>query len=270
MYYQRIAEVEKDGIPAAVAVIVSTSGSVPRREGTKMVIYEDGTFEGTIGGGEVEHQVIKEAVEAIKEQKTRLAHYRFVDVRQGDVGVCGGEMDVYIEPIRSELTLVVVGAGHVGKEVARLGKYLGFHVVVVDDRPEFATEEKVPDADQHLTCEISEIPGRIKISDQTYIVFTTRGVELDVDGLPGLIDSPAAYIGVIGSRRRWEVCAKQLFEKGVSKEKLVQIHSPVGLDLNAETPEEIAVSILAEMIMVRRSGTGNSKKHTPGLKVKQK
>ncbi|MBN1266654.1 MAG: XdhC family protein [Anaerolineales bacterium] len=270
MYYQRIAEVEKDGIPAAVAVIVSTSGSVPRREGTKMVIFDDGTFEGTIGGGEVEHRVIKEALESLQESKSRIVHYRFVDVKQGDVGVCGGEMDVYIEPIRSALTLVVVGAGHVGKEVARLGKWLGYRVVVVDDRRQFATQEMVPDADELLNCEISQIPEHVTITDQTYIVFTTRGTEIDVDGLPGLIDSPAAYIGVIGSRRRWEVSAQQLFEKGINKEQLSRIHSPVGLDLNAETPQEIAVSILAQMIMVRHSGTGKSKQHTPVLKMKRK
>lgn len=265
MYFQRIAEVEQRGSDAALAVIISTSGSVPRRESTKMVVYRDGSIEGTIGGGEVEHRVIEEAQSVLESGKPSVFHYRFVDVEQGDVGVCGGEMDVYIEPIRSELQLIVVGAGHVGKEVAHLGKWLGFRVVVIDDREEFATGEAIPEADEVLHCDVGEIPELVNITAQTYIVFTTRGVEIDVDGLPGLISSAAAYLGVIGSRRRWEVCAEQLHENGISKEQLSAIHSPVGLELNAETPREIAVSILAEIIMAQHGGTGEPKKHTPTL-----
>ncbi len=270
MYFQRLAEVEREGMRAALAVIVKTSGSVPRRESTKMVVYQDGSFEGTIGGGEVEKRVLDEALGVIEEGEPRLFHYRFVDVEQGDVGVCGGEMDVYIEPIRSEMTLIVVGAGHVGREVAHLAKWLGFRVIVVDDRKEFAVEAQNPDADQVLHCEIGQIPELVTITPETYVVFTTRGVEIDVDGLPGLIRSPAAYIGVIGSRRRWEVCAQQLHERGISSEQLAAVYSPVGLDLNAETPREIAVSILAEIIMVRKRGTGESMQHTPAMTAKSR
>lgn len=148
-------------------------------------------------------------------------------------------------------TLIVVGAGHVGRAIVHLGKWLGFHVVVSDDRPDYCTAERAPGADEYVCCPISELPARVSFDESTYVVMPTRAVPLDIDGLPGLLGVPHAYLGVIGSRRRWACVARELEGRGVSREKLMNVHAPMGLELNAETPEEIAVSVLAEIMAVR-------------------
>lgn len=261
--FQRLAELERSGERAALAIVIRHQGSVPRHAGAKMIVFADGRIEGTIGGGELESRVIEEARAALADGRPRRLTYAFRDPEQGDVGVCGGEMEVFVDPVGQEPQLVVIGGGHVGKAVAHLGKWLGFRVVVCDDRPEFARPEAVPDADAHIACPLGEIPSRVDIHPQSYIVLTTRGVQVDVEGLPALLETPAAYIGVIGSRRRWETTAEALLDRGVSPEAVERVVSPVGLELNAETPEEIAVSIMAEIIMRRRGGTGERMAHTP-------
>ena len=172
-------------------------------------------------------------------------------------------MDVFIEPILPKDTLLIFGMGHVGKAVAHLGSWLGFRIIVADDRVEFVNEENTPEADSRFHCQLSELPSKVDITNQTFIILTTRGVPIDVAGLPGLLNSPAAYIGVIGSRRRWEITAKQLRENGISDESIKRVTSPMGLEIHAETPEEIAVSILSEIIMLQRGGTGKKMAHVP-------
>jgi len=223
-----------------------------------MLVYPDGTTIGTIGGGEIEGRVLQEAQEVIRSGKARVLDYTLSDPQRGDPGVCGGQLKVFVEPIMPHPTLVVVGGGHVGREVAHLGRWLGFRVVLSDDRAEFCTPEAVPDADEHLLCPLEELPQRLDITPQTYFVLTTRSVDIDVPGLPGLLDSQAAYIGVIGSRRRWATTRGKLLDAGVPEHKLAFIRSPVGLDIHAETPREIAVSILAEIIKIRGENNGSS------------
>ena len=261
--FTRIAELERQGQPVALATIVRAQGSVPRHEASKMLVHPDGRIEGTIGGGDLENQIIREALQALKDGLPKYLHYEFRDIEQGDVGVCGGEMEVFVEPIRPDPTIVVVGGGHVGAAVAHLAKWLGFRVVVSDDRPEFATSEAVPGADEFHQGPLSELAENVHITADTYLMLTTRGVSVDVEGLPPLLDSEAAYIGVIGSRRRWEVTAQALAEQGVALDKIERVRSPMGLELNAETPEEIAISMLAEIIMLRRGGTGATMAHKP-------
>ena len=169
-------------------------------------------------------------------------------------------MEVYVEPILPAPTMLIIGGGHVGKAVSHLAKWLGFRVVVSDDRPEFCAPEANPDADSFLPVAMNQIPDHIDITPGTFIVLTTRGVTVDVVGLPALISSPAAYIGVIGSRRRWTTTVKALTKAGVPAKAIKRIHSPIGLELNAETPEEIAVSILSEIIMIRNRGSGKPMK----------
>ena len=165
-------------------------------------------------------------------------------------------MEVFVEPILPTPMLVVVGGGHVGKAVAYLGKWLGFRVVISDDRAEFCTPEANPDADEFYPLPLAELPLQLSITPQTAIVLTTRGSNVDVAGLPALLDTQAGYIGVIGSRKRWNTTVKELNQQGISDEKLERIHSPIGLGIGAETPEEIAVSIMAEILMLRGSGSG--------------
>jgi xanthine dehydrogenase accessory factor len=160
-------------------------------------------------------------------------------------------VDVFVEPVGRRATIVVVGGGHVGQAVLHLARWLGFRTVVCDDRAEFGSAEAAPDADQAIVCPMGELASHLSITLDTYLVLTTRGVPLDVEALPALLASPAAYIGVIGSRKRWETTAHELRAKGITPESLERVVSPMGLELNAETPEEIALSILA-----RRGASG--------------
>jgi len=259
--YRALAELEERGETGALCTIIKSRGSVPRHTGSKMLVYANGKFIGTVGGGEVENRVIKEALEAIKEGKNRLLAYNMVNPKEGDPGICGGQLEVYVEPILSQPVVVVIGGGHVGIAVSHLASWLGFRVVVSDDRPEWCTPELHPDADQLLTVPMADLPDHIRITPNTYLVLTTRGVDLDAKGLPRLLQTPAAYIGIIGSKRRWITTRKRIMEEtDLTEADLDKVHSPIGLELNAETPEEIAVSIMAEILMLRKGGTGKNMK----------
>ncbi|MEW6403581.1 MAG: XdhC family protein [Chloroflexota bacterium] len=254
--YQAIAELEKNNESAALCTVVSSQGSTPRHVGSKILVYPDGHFIGTVGGGDLEHRVIDEAWIAISEGKARILKYSMVDPTRGDPGVCGGTVEVFVEPILPPAMIVVIGAGHVGKAVVHLAKWLGFRVAVSDDRPGFCTPESTPGADAYYPVTMDKLAENLKITRQTYVVITSRGSNVDSAGLPSLLETNPAYIGVIGSKRRWATTVKALKEKGVSEEKIANVHSPMGLELQAETPEEIAVSIMAEILMLRDKGTG--------------
>ena len=254
--YQSLSELEKNNEPAALCTVTKSEGSTPRHVGSKMLVYPDGKFIGTVGGGELENRVIKAALQSIKDGKAQTLEYSMADPSRGDPGVCGGQVEVFVEPILPTPTLVVIGAGHVGKAVVHLAKWLGFRVAVCDDRVEFCNPESTPGADEYYPIEMGKLAEKLKVTEHTYLVVTSRGSSVDAVGLPSLLESQAAYIGVIGSKRRWATTVKALKEKGLSEELLNKAHSPIGLELQAETPEEIAVSIMAEVLMVKDKGTG--------------
>ncbi len=254
-------ELEVKGISAALCTIIQSTGSTPRHTGSKMIVYPDGRISGSVGGGLIENQVIEEALKSIQEGKSRKTAYDLVDPARGDVGVCGGHVEVYIEPIAKKPLLVVIGGGHVGKAVLHIGKWLGFRTAVSDDRPEFCTSEANPDADQFFVGPMEDLVNHLEINRDSYLVLTTRGYDVDIKGIPSLLEKDPAFIGVIGSKRRWIVTRKGLLAQGISEEKITEIRSPLGLELNAETPEEIAISIMAEVIMVRNEGSGKSMKY---------
>lgn len=254
--YQKLAELERAGESGAVCTIIRERGSVPRHVGSKMLVDATGQTKGSIGGGEMEQRVIHQALEALHEGKPRLVAYTLSNPAQGDPGVCGGEVEIYIEPLPQQPKLLVIGGGHVGKALVHLGQWLGFRVTLSDDRVEFCNPQATPGADEYLLGSMVELPHKFSFTPNTYIVLPTRGVPLDVSGLPHLLEQPHAYVGVIGSRRRWLTAVKQMEAHGLSREALARVHAPMGLELNAETPEEIAVSVLAEIIMLRRAGTG--------------
>jgi xanthine dehydrogenase accessory factor len=249
--YEALADLEKNNKPGALCTIIRSKGSTPRHVTSKMLVYPDGHIYGSVGGGEVENRVIKEALLAMEDRKPRLLEYNMTDPKRGDPGICGGQLEIYVEPIIPKPLLVVIGSGHVGKAVVHLAKWLGYFVAVCDDRPEFCNPETVPEADRYYPIPLEELSGQIEITPWTYLVLTTRGMDIDVRGLPSLLDSKAGYIGVIGSKRRWILTTKGLKDAGIPMEKLEKVHSPIGLKINAETPEEIAVSIMAEIIMLR-------------------
>ncbi len=254
--YSRVAELQALGQEIAFCVIVKTKGSTPRRAGAKMIVFPDGKFEGTVGGGQLESLVIEEAIKAIDTGKSTTVNYQMTDPQNGDPGVCGGKLEVFVEPIMAKKTLVVVGAGHVGKAVVELADWLDFQVIVVDDREGFATPESIPDADEYYSIPLSQLPEKINIHRNTFLVLTTRGVDVDVEGLPAILNSDAGYIGVIGSKRRWKTTKEKLLKNGIDEDVLDKVVSPMGLEIDAETPEEIALSILAEIVMLRRGADG--------------
>ncbi len=256
--YTRIAELQASGEAAVLCTVIRTSGSVPRRAGAKMLVFANGRTEDTIGGGEMEARVVAEALKALTDGQPRTLEYSLVDSSRGDPGICGGTLEVFVEPINREPTLLIIGAGHVGKALAQLADFLGYRVLVSDDRPELCNPQNIPNADAFYPVPISELPKHVTFNLQTYICLTTRNAELDVKGLPALLDSPAAYVGVIGSRRRWAEARKKMEAAGVPAAKLDRVRSPMGLELNAETPEEIALSIMSEIVMLRRGGDGKT------------
>jgi xanthine dehydrogenase accessory factor len=252
MVYRAVVDLMDKNEPGALCILVRTQGSTPRQASSKMLVYADGITLGTIGGGEMEARVKDEALLSIQDGKSRLLEYSMSEPQRGDPGVCGGQVEIFVEPILPIPMLVVVGCGHVGKAVAHLGHWLGFRVAVSDDRQEFCNPEVVPDADEYYPLPLKELAEQLNITRWTYVVLTTRGVDIDMEGLPALIVSPAAYIGVIGSRRRWNTTRGKLSEMGISDALIDRVTSPIGLEMGAETPEEIAVSIMAEIIMQRR------------------
>lgn len=263
-FYQTILEMQRKGESGALCTIIESHGSVPRHTGSKMLVTETGQLFGSVGGGEIESRVITEAKQSIIDGKTRLLSYNMVDPARGDPGICGGQAEIFVEPILAQPLILVIGGGHVGKTVTHLAKWLGFRVVVSDDRIEFCNPVAVPEADDYVCCPMAEIPQRVKINSQSYLVLTTRGVAIDTPGLPALMETSAAYIGIIGSKRRWLATRKNLIEMGIQEEKLDKVVSPIGLELKAETPEEIAVSILAEILMLRSGGSGLRMTIKPG------
>ena len=258
--YRTLAEIEKNNEPAALCTVVKSIGSTPRHVGSKMLVYPDKKFVGTVGGGDLEKRVLNEALLAMSDGQTRLLSYTMADPSRGDPGVCGGTVEVFVEPILPPATVVVIGAGHVGKAVVHLAKWLGFRVAVSDDRSEFCNPEATPGADAYYPVPMGELSEHLQLNNRSYIVITSRGSSVDVQGLPGLLEADSAYVGVIGSKRRWLTTVKALKAKGVSDEKIARVHSPMGLELNAETPEEIAVSIMAEILMLKDKGTGKPMK----------
>jgi xanthine dehydrogenase accessory factor len=256
--YQALSELEKNNQPAALCTVTKSEGSTPRHVGSKMLVYPDGKFIGTVGGGDLEHRVLDEAWMAMSDGQPRYLRYTMADPSRGDPGVCGGQVEVFVEPILPVPTLVVIGAGHVGKAVVHLAKWLGFRVAVSDDRAEFCNPDATPGADEYYPVEMGKLAESLKITKRTFLVVTSRGSSVDALGLPSLLESEAAYIGVIGSKRRWATTVKALRERGVKEELIARVHSPMGLELQAETPEEIAVSIMAEILMIRDKGNGAS------------
>jgi len=261
--WRRLGEIEASGRKAALATVIHAQGSVPRHEGSKMVVFADGRTEGTIGGGELEHRVIEAAQRVIERGRLERLSYAFRNPEQGDVGVCGGEMEVLVEPIQPPPTVIVVGAGHVGQAVCHLAGWLGFRTVVADDRPEFARAEETPGADEYVSAPLDTLAEQLEIHERTYVLLTTRSVEVDLALLPHLLRANPAYLGVIGSRRRWETAVEQLLAGGVSQGALSRVVSPMGLELNAETPEEIALSMMAQIVMLYRGGTAETMAHQP-------
>lgn len=232
-----------------LCTVVSEDGSTPRSRGASMWVRPDGSIAGTIGGGLIEYEAIQQARQMLREGgATRLWHK---SLTERDGMACGGEADVYLETIGRCDELVIFGGGHVGRAVAELGAFTGFRVTVWDERPEFANEQNIPWA-RSVVCPIDKIyENGIRLHDRSFVVIMTRGHSLDAEAVRITDKMPGAYYGMIGSRSKIATVRKMLLEQGVTAEHLDRIHQPIGLPIKAETPNEIAVSIMAEIIGIK-------------------
>jgi xanthine dehydrogenase accessory factor len=250
--FAAVADALDRGEPAALVTIVSTTGSTPQRVGAKMLVFGDGRIIGTIGGGCYENDAFGKAREAILHRRPQLVRYELSDDFAQETGlICGGQMDVYIEPIEPSPELYVIGAGHVGFHLARLAHEVGFRVRVVDDREKFANAERFPQADEIIIEDIPTWIERTPLPAHAYVVIVTRGHNNDLDALRALAPRDLRYLGLIGSRAKVARIFTALTEEAMSPEILKTVHAPIGLEIGAVTPQEIAVSILAELIAVK-------------------
>jgi len=244
---------ELSGEPAALVTVVATEGSTPQKAGAKMVVYPDGRIVGTIGGGCVEAEMTWRARQAIESRKAQMASYELTADQAGEDGlVCGGRMQVFIEPVEGTPTLCLFGAGHVAQPLARMAKAAGFRVEVVDDRVKFASRDRFPEADLVLVEEFAAAASRMTLGRNTYAVVVTRGHKGDGEALQSVIGRGLRYVGLLGSKPKLVHLVAGLEEKGLPPEALGEIRCPLGLEIGAVSPDEIAVSILAEMIAIRR------------------
>jgi xanthine dehydrogenase accessory factor len=256
--YEALARASREGVAAALATVIETQGSIPRHSGSKMLVYANGDIVGTVGGGAMEALVIKRAKEALADGKTRLETYTLNNLEDGDPGICGGTARIFIEPLSLAPTLLVIGGGHVGRALADLGKWAGYRVYLSDDRPEYANATYAPNLDGYYVCAPSAITSHVAIDRHTYVCAVTRGLPVDLDLIPALLATDAPYIGLIGSRRRWAITRKALKEqRGLTDDDLARMRAPIGIAIQAESPKEIAISIMAEVTMIRRGGKGH-------------
>jgi xanthine dehydrogenase accessory factor len=252
--FAALGEALKNGEDVALVTIVSANGSTPQRVGAKMLVYADGRVVGTIGGGCYENEALWKAREALKTRKATTARYELADDFAAESGlICGGQMEVFIEPIEPAPAVYIFGAGHVGQFVARVAHDAGFRVHVVDDREKFANRERFPDATEIIVDDIPTWLANASLPSSAYVVVVTRGHRHDLDALRALAPRNLRYLGLIGSRAKVKRIYDVLVEDGsVPIDRLEHIHAPIGLDIGAVTPQEIAVSIVAELIAIRR------------------
>ncbi len=254
--FAAVADALERGEPAALVTIVSTTGSTPQRVGAKMLVFADGRIVGTIGGGCYENDAFWKAREAITHRRPEMVHYELSDDFAQETGlICGGQMDVYIEPIEPSPELYVIGAGHVGFHLARVAHEVGFRVHVVDDREKFANAERFPNAVEIVVEDIPAWIQRTSIPTHAYAVIVTRGHNNDLDALRALAPRELRYLGLIGSRAKVARIYEALTDEQMPADLLARVHAPIGLDIGAVTPQEIAVSILAELIAVKHGKT---------------
>jgi xanthine dehydrogenase accessory factor len=252
--FAALGEALKSGEEVALVTIVSANGSTPQRVGAKMLVYADGRVVGTIGGGCYENEALWTAREALKTRKAVTVKYELADDFAAESGlICGGQMEVFIEPIEPSPAVYIFGAGHVGQFVGRVAHDAGFRVHVVDDREKFANRERFPEAAEIVVDDIPSWLANTPLPSSAYAVVVTRGHRHDLDALRALAPRDLRYIGLIGSRAKVARLYDQLLaDSPVDPALLERIHAPIGLDLGAVTPQEIAVSITAELIAVRR------------------
>jgi xanthine dehydrogenase accessory factor len=248
--FDKIIEVKNSNKPAMLATVVEVTGSGPGNPGDRILIQKDGMLFGTIGGGAIEKKIIDEAQSLFDKSETSLHKYCLEDIGMA----CGGSMTIFLEHLMRTPSLVIFGAGHIGSHLCQLGKLLGFTVTIVDNRPEFACKEKLPWADKIIAEDYKRSFDELELSENTYAVILTHRHIHDYEILFHCAGNPFRYLGMIGSKSKVAKAFQQLRDFGISETVIEQIHSPIGLNIGANTPTEISMSIAAELVAIR-SGT---------------
>jgi xanthine dehydrogenase accessory factor len=252
--YEEVVRLRRLGQKCALATIVQVNGSIPSYESAKLLVREDGSMLGTIGGGCVEAEVWNAARDVMQNERPRHMNFSLGQDAAYDNGlICGGQLSVFIEPVVPQPRLYIFGAGHISKSISKIATLAGFATVIVDNREAFANRERFPEADEIFADEYEDVFPKLPIRDTSYLVIVTRGHRDDMRVMRWAVGTNAKYIAMIGSKRKVIGVVKELEKEGIPREAFERAFAPMGLDIGAITPEEIAVSIVAEMIAMRRA-----------------
>ncbi|HVN20601.1 MAG TPA: XdhC/CoxI family protein [Dongiaceae bacterium] len=251
--FQEICNLQRQGRRSALATIVNVRGSIPSAKAAKMLVRDDGTIVGTIGGGCVENEVREGAAQVMNDEKPRTYEFNLNQHPDDDSGlICGGSLQVFVEPVIPAPLLYIFGAGHLGLNIYKVALLAGFQPIVIDDRDLYANRERFPEALDVLAGDIDQILAHLDPPGTSYIAIVTRGHQHDLRVLRWAVETRAQYIGMIGSGRKVLTLYDQLENEGISRALLDKVYAPIGLQIGSVTPEEIAVSVVAELIGIRR------------------
>ena len=266
--FEEIVRLRREGSKAALATVVKWLGSTPRRDNAKMLILEDGSTMGSIGGGSTEAEVVEEARRVLETEKASLTKFTLTQEEAARDGlICGGTVEVFVEPILPDPSLLLMGGGHLAQAIAEAAQRVSFKVSVVDDRASFANRERFPGVEETIVASFEESLDSIDVTENTFILIVTRGHGYDQVVLEKAIQSPARYVGLVGSRRKIRIILKNLLDKGIPPKTFSNLYAPIGLEIGSETPQEIAVSVIAELISLRKGVHQRSKKQLFAMKL---
>ena len=264
--FDEIQRLRQAGRKAALATIVQIRGSVPSFQTAKMLVRDDGSTLGSVGGGCVEAEVWAAAQDVLKEEKSRVLSFDLTEDSMADSGlICGGKLEIFIEPILPTPKMIIFGAGHISTQLSKIAVIAGFKTTIVDNRPVYANAERFPEAEAIYSESFEQAFEKLTPTENTYIVVVTRGHQEDENVLRWAVQTDARYVGMIGSKRKVRTIFQDLEREGIPRERLERVCAPVGLDIGAVLPEEIAVAIVAEAIHYRRVGF----KHPVSKKIQQ-
>lgn len=268
--YEELVRLRRSGQKCAIATIVQVNGSIPSYESAKLLVREDGSMVGTIGGGCVEAEVWNTAREVMETEKPRHLTFSLGQDAAYDNGlICGGQLNVFVEPVLPQPFAFIFGAGHISKSLAKVAALAGFGTVIVDNREAFANRNRFPDADEVHAEEYEDVFPKLQVNESSYLVIVTRGHRDDMRVLRWAVGTTAKYIAMIGSKRKTIGVVKELEKEGISKDAFDRVYAPMGLEIGAITPEEIAVSVVAEMIAVRRGAESDWRRVTKSIFINE-
>jgi xanthine dehydrogenase accessory factor len=256
--YAELVRLRGLGQKCALATIVQVNGSIPSFESAKMLVREDGSIVGTVGGGCVEADVWNAAREVMETERPKNLNFSLGQDAAYDNGlICGGQLNVFVEPVIPNPKAFIFGAGHISKSISKIAAIAGFETVIIDNREQFANRDRFPEAAEIFAEEYEDVFPKLNINSTSYLVIVTRGHRDDMRILRWAVTTQPRYIAMIGSKRKTIAVVKELEKEGIARDAFDQVYSPMGLDIGAITPEEIAVSVAAEMVAVRRAPAGS-------------